>query len=202
MAASGNEAVKIAQLKDALDSLPIAEGKTYTLTKSGSTITLQCSDGTSSSVTDSNTTYGLATASSSGLMSASQYTKLNNLPTSFSAPEFVALYNSSSGTTSATLSQSIANFRLVLVILQDSSSRQFVTATYNNRSSSGGTLVGTRAVYNSSVKGVYITSTLVSLSGTRATLSSTGQGYLDDSNSCTATSSSDLKIRSVIGIDW
>lgn len=52
---------------------------TYTLTKSGSTITLTGSDGSTTSVTDSNTTYGLATASANGLMSSTQFSKLSGI---------------------------------------------------------------------------------------------------------------------------
>lgn len=52
---------------------------TYKLTKSGSTITLTGSDGATTSVTDSNTTYGVATTSANGLMSSSDKSKLNGI---------------------------------------------------------------------------------------------------------------------------
>ena len=58
-------------------------GLTYTLTKSGSTITLTGSDGSTSSVTDANTdtntTYNEATTSAAGLMSAADKAKLNGI---------------------------------------------------------------------------------------------------------------------------
>ena len=58
-------------------------GITYRLTKSGSTITLTGSDGSTSSVTDANTdtntTYGEATTSTAGLMSAADKHKLNGI---------------------------------------------------------------------------------------------------------------------------
>lgn len=57
----------------------------YTLSKSGSTITLTGEDGSVSTVTDANTTYGDVTTSASGLMSASDKTKLNNLDSTISA---------------------------------------------------------------------------------------------------------------------
>lgn len=57
----------------------------YTLSKSGSTITLTGENGSVSTVTDANTTYGDATTSASGLMSASDKTKLNNLDSTISA---------------------------------------------------------------------------------------------------------------------
>lgn len=57
----------------------------YTLSKSGNTITLTGEDGSVSTVTDANTTYGDATTSASGLMSASDKTKLNNLNSTISA---------------------------------------------------------------------------------------------------------------------
>lgn len=52
---------------------------TYTLSKSGNRITLQGSDGTSTYVTDSDTTYTTATTTSNGLMSYGDKTKLNNI---------------------------------------------------------------------------------------------------------------------------
>lgn len=56
---------------------------TYTISKSGSTITLTGSDGKTSSVTDSdtNTTYSAATTSAAGLMSAADKTKLDGIAT-------------------------------------------------------------------------------------------------------------------------
>ena len=54
------------------------EAVTYTLSKTGSTIKLTGSDGTSSSVTDANTTYGNATATAAGLMSAADKAKLDS----------------------------------------------------------------------------------------------------------------------------
>lgn len=58
-------------------------GVTYRLSKSGSTITLTGSDGSTSSVTDANTdtntTYGEATTSAPGLMSAADKRKLNGI---------------------------------------------------------------------------------------------------------------------------
>lgn len=52
---------------------------TYSLSKSGSTITLMGSDGSITSVTDSNTTYSIATTSSPGLMSAVDKLKLDTM---------------------------------------------------------------------------------------------------------------------------
>lgn len=58
-------------------------GVTYRLSKSGSTITLTGSDGSTSSVTDANTdtntTYGEATTSTAGLMSPADKRKLNGI---------------------------------------------------------------------------------------------------------------------------
>ena len=52
---------------------------TYTINKDGSTITLVGSDGSTTSVEDSNTTYPVASTSANGLMSSSDKTKLNNI---------------------------------------------------------------------------------------------------------------------------
>lgn len=54
---------------------------TYSLSKSGSTIKLTGSDGSETSVTDSNTTYQNATTSTDGLMSSEDKTKLNGIAT-------------------------------------------------------------------------------------------------------------------------
>ena len=54
---------------------------TYSLSKSGSTIKLTGSDGSETSVTDSNTTYQNATTSTDGLMSSEDKTKLNGVAT-------------------------------------------------------------------------------------------------------------------------
>lgn len=54
---------------------------TYTLTKSGSTIYLKGSDGSQTTVSDSNTTYGVATQSNDGLMSNEDKTKLDGIAT-------------------------------------------------------------------------------------------------------------------------
>lgn len=52
---------------------------TYTLTKSGNTITLTGSDGSTLSVTDSDTTYEEATTSKAGLMSAADKAKMDGI---------------------------------------------------------------------------------------------------------------------------
>lgn len=59
----------------------INENTTYTLTKSGSTITLKGSDGSTQIVSDSNTTYNAATTSAAGLMSATDKSKLDGIAT-------------------------------------------------------------------------------------------------------------------------
>lgn len=60
---------------------PINNDTTYSLSKSGSTITLTGSDGTKTSVTDAdtNTTYEVATTSANGLMTSAMVTKLNGV---------------------------------------------------------------------------------------------------------------------------
>lgn len=63
-------------------AVKVGGGNTYTLSKSGSTIKLTGSDGSVTSVTDSdtNTTYSNASSSAAGLMSSAHYSKLQNLP--------------------------------------------------------------------------------------------------------------------------
>lgn len=54
---------------------------TYSISKSGSTVTLTGSDGSTSTFTDANTTYSAATTSAAGLMSAADKTKLDGIAT-------------------------------------------------------------------------------------------------------------------------
>lgn len=60
---------------------PINNDTTYSLSKSGSTITLTGSDGSTTSVSDSNTTYSNATTSANGLMSSTDKSKLDGIAT-------------------------------------------------------------------------------------------------------------------------
>lgn len=60
---------------------PINANTTYSISKSGSTITLTGSDGSTSTVSDSNTTYSAASTTANGLMSSADKTKLNGIAT-------------------------------------------------------------------------------------------------------------------------
>lgn len=70
----GISSSSLIQIKDNINT-----NTTYNLTKSGSTITLRGSDGSTFNVTDSNTVYGNATASAAGLMSAADKAKLDDI---------------------------------------------------------------------------------------------------------------------------
>ena len=70
----GTSSSSLIQIKDNINT-----NTTYNLTKSGSTITLRGSDGSTFNVTDSNTVYGNATASAAGLMSAADKAKLDSV---------------------------------------------------------------------------------------------------------------------------
>lgn len=70
----GISSSSLIQIKDNINT-----NTTYNLTKSGSTITLRGSDGSTFNVTDSNTVYGNATTSAAGLMSAADKTKLDSV---------------------------------------------------------------------------------------------------------------------------
>lgn len=70
----GISSSSLIQIKDNINT-----NTTYNLTKSGSTITLRGSDGSTFNVTDSNTVYGNATASAAGLMSAADKAKLDDV---------------------------------------------------------------------------------------------------------------------------
>lgn len=72
----GTSTTSLVQIKDNINT-----NTTYTLTKSGNTITLKGSDGSSVNVTDSNTIYNNATASAAGLMSAADKSKLDSVAT-------------------------------------------------------------------------------------------------------------------------
>ena len=70
----GISSSSLIQIKDNINT-----NTTYNLTKSGSTITLRGSDGSTFNVTDSNTVYGNATASAAGLMYAADKAKLDGV---------------------------------------------------------------------------------------------------------------------------
>ena len=70
----GISSSSLIQIKDNINT-----NTTYNLTKSGSTITLSGSDGSTFNVTDSNTVYGNATTSAAGLMSAADKAKLDSV---------------------------------------------------------------------------------------------------------------------------
>lgn len=72
----GVSATSLMQIKDNINT-----NTTYTLTKSGNTITLKGSDGSSVNVTDSNTIYNNATSSAAGLMSSADKSKLDSVAT-------------------------------------------------------------------------------------------------------------------------
>lgn len=74
---------KVSQLTNDSGYKTTDTNTTYTISKSGSTITLTGSDGTTSTVTDSdtNTTYSAATTSANGLMTSAMVTKLNGIAT-------------------------------------------------------------------------------------------------------------------------
>ena len=74
---------------------------TYTLSKTGATIKLAGSDGTEQTVTDANTTYGAATTSTAGLMSAADKGKLDGITESADSVVFTA--SLTSGTEVGTL---------------------------------------------------------------------------------------------------
>lgn len=70
----GISSSSLIQIKDNINT-----NTTYNLNKSGDTITLSGSDGSTFNVTDSNTVYGNATASAAGLMSAADKAKLDGV---------------------------------------------------------------------------------------------------------------------------
>lgn len=70
----GISSSSLIQIKDNINT-----NTTYNLIKSGNSITLTGSDGSSFSVTDSNTVYGNATSSAAGLMSAADKAKLDGV---------------------------------------------------------------------------------------------------------------------------
>lgn len=72
----GISATSLMQIKDNINT-----NTTYNLTKDGSTITLSGSDGSTVSITDSNTIYSDATTNAAGLMSAADKSKLDSVAT-------------------------------------------------------------------------------------------------------------------------
>lgn len=121
----------------------------------------------------------------------------------FSAPTFTLLFNSDKGELlSATLSQSIANFKMIAVMCCDGAGRVCSTLCYNNGSSSA-TVVVSMSVYSSSSRVIKIPCCVVTLDGTSAGLSMKGLGEINYSGTCGVDSSAQtFFIKSVVGIDW
>lgn len=109
---------------------------TYTLSKSGSTITLTASDGTTSSVTDSNTTYSNATTSAAGLMSASDKSNLDTVVSKVN--------NISSGANKVAWKQNVTSGTQIATITIDGTS----TAVYAPAATAGTTYSGSSAGSN------------------------------------------------------
>lgn len=201
MAAGGGEAVTLEQLKHLQDAQPSApDPVTYSLRKSGSTIYLDGSDGSSSHVTDSNTTYSTATTSTAGLMSASDKTKLNGL-SSGGGPSFTRLYYSSTGSRSVSCSSSVSNYDMIAITFKDDQSRRYSEVIYTNGSSSF-VVSASRTVYNNSNGGSYLESSIVNVSGRSISMSSDGQSFIGNDNSCSGMSTSRMKIVAVVGINF
>ena len=121
----------------------------------------------------------------------------------FSAPTFTLLFNSDSGElSSATLSQSIANFKMIAVMCRDRNGRVCSTLCYNNGSSSA-TVVVSMSVYSSSKRNIEFPCCVVGLDGTSATLSMKGLGEINYLGDCSVESGAGaLYIKSIVGIDW
>ena len=201
MAAGGGEAVTLRQLKQLQNEQPSApDPVTYSLRKSGSTIYLDGSDGTSSHVTDANTTYSTATTSKAGLMSASDKTKLNGL-SSGGGPSFTRLYYSSTGSRSVSCSSSVANYDMIAITFKDDQNRRYSEVIYTAGSSSF-VVAASRTVYNNSNGGSYLESSIVNVSGKSISMSSDGQSFIGNNNSCNGMSTSRMKIVAVVGISF
>ena len=201
MAAGGEEAVTLRQLKRLQDEQPSApDPVTYSLRKSGSTIYLDGSDGTSSHVTDANTTYSTATTSKAGLMSASDKTKLNGL-SSGGGPSFTRLYYSSTGSRSVSCSSSVANYDMIAITFKDDQGRRYSEVIYTAGSSSF-VVSASRTVYNQFNGGSYLESSIVNVSGKSISMSSDGQSFIGDNNSCSGAPTSRMKIVAVVGISF
>ena len=200
MVARGEEAVTLRQLKRMQDEQPPApDPVTYSLRKSGSTIYLDGSDGTSSHVTDANTTYSTATTSKARLMSASDKTKLNGL--SSGGPSFARLYYSSTGSRSVSCSSSVANYDMIAITFKDDQGRRYSEVIYTAGSSSF-VVSASRTVYNQFNGGSYLESSIVNVSGKSISMSSDGQSFIGDNNSCSGAPTSRMKIVAVVGISF
>lgn len=111
-------------------------GVSYTLSKSGNTITLTGNDGSSSSVTDDNTTYSVATSSSNGLMSAADKQKLDTLDTT--SYELPLASDSTRGGVKIGYTENNKNYPVEL----DSSERMYVNVPWTDTTYTAGTGLG------------------------------------------------------------
>lgn len=133
-------------------------------------------------------------------MSASDKTKLNGL-SSGGGPSFTRLYYSSTGSRSVSCSSSVSNYDMIAITFKDDQSRRYSEVIYTNGSSSF-VVSASRTVYNNSNGGSYLESSIVNVSGRSISMSSDGQSFIGNDNSCNGMSTSRMKIVAVVGINF
>lgn len=127
---------------------PINANTTYSISKSGSTITLTGSDGSTSTVSDSNTTYSAATTAKDGLMSVADKTKLNGIATGAEVNQN-AFSNITIGSTTITADAETDTLKLIagsnITLTPDATNDQITIAatntTYGNATTSAAGLM-------------------------------------------------------------
>ena len=129
VAVSTDIPTKVSQLTNDSGFKTTDTNTTYTISKSGNTVTLTGSDGSTTSFTDANTTYSAATQSAAGLMSAADKTKLDGLSGGGGSFSFDALIDAPGYTYSYVKSTGVETIK--------SGSTTYATRTSTKNSSTG-----------------------------------------------------------------
>lgn len=114
--------------------------------------------------------------------------------------EFSQLYSSSSGSASASLSSSIANYKMVVVDFCDAQGRIWSETVYNNSSASV-SINTTRFIPSANTQG-YLEGAIVTINGTSVSIGSDYQWFVNSDGLWNATETGDFRIKAVVGINW
>lgn len=171
---------------------PINNNTTYSLSKSGSTITLTGSDGSKTSVTDAdtNTTYNAATTSANGLMTSAMVTKLNGIAEGANKYSLPTASSSTLGGvkvgTNLTISSGVLSAKDTTYSAATTSAAGLMSATDKTKldgiAEGANKYTYTLPTASSTLGGVKTTSTVTSTSGLTACPIINGVPYYKDTN--------------------
>lgn len=114
---------------------------------------------------------------------------------------YTQLYSNSSGSSNPSLSQSISNFKMIVVNFTDDNSRKWSETIYNNGASTAS--INTCRFIVSSGNGGYLESCVLSISGTSGSIGNDAQYYVRQADGLwNYTPDTSIRVSAVIGVDW